>query len=114
MRRMCLAPVIALLFVLALPRAAADGTAEHDDVRARVARGELVPLSRLTADALERHPGKVIEVEVEGTHDAPVYEIEILRADGTIVELEYDARDGRLLEVEIEDEVDVDGTAESG
>lgn len=113
MHRMPFAPLIALALALALPRAGADATAEHDDVRARVARGEIVPLSRLTADALARHPGKVLEVELEGTRAKPVYEIEILRADGTVVELEYDARDGRLLETEIEREIDPEDAAES-
>jgi|SRR5690606_9181338 len=72
---------------------------DHERVRAAVARGEYVPLAGLIDDALARHPGEVLEVELEG-HE---YEIEILGADGVILEFEYDARSGELLEIEVED-----------
>ena len=42
----------------------------------------------------------MIEVELEGAR----YEIEVLRADGQLIELEYDAYSGRLLRTEIEDD----------
>jgi len=32
-----------------------------------------------------------------------VYEVEILRADGVVVELDYDARNGKLLKTELDD-----------
>ena len=73
---------------------------DHERVRAAVERGEMVPLSQVLADARRRYPGKVIEVELEGDE----YEIEILGDDGVIRELEYDARTGRLLEVEVEED----------
>lgn len=73
---------------------------DHERVRAAVERGEMVPLSQVLADARRRYPGKVIEVELEGDE----YEIEILGDDGVIRELEYDARSGRLLEVEVEED----------
>jgi uncharacterized membrane protein YkoI len=72
---------------------------DHDAARAAVARGERVPLARIVADALARHPGKVVDVELEDGE----YEIEVLRDDGVVVELEYDARSGRLLDTELED-----------
>ncbi len=65
-----------------------------------VARGEYVRLETLLADADARYPGRVVDVEL----DDGEYEIEILQADGRVVELTYDARDGRLLETEIEDD----------
>lgn len=73
---------------------------DHERVREAVARGEYVPLAGLIDDALSRHPGEVLEVELEG-HE---YEIEILGADGVILEFEYDARTGELLEIEVEDD----------
>ena len=72
---------------------------DHERVRDAVARGEMVPLETILADAQRRHPGRVLEVELE--HDE--YEVEILGADGVVRELEYDARTGELLEVEVED-----------
>jgi len=80
----------------------APGSITHADAeRARdnVRRGEFVPLERIVADALERHPGRVVEAELDGDE----YEVEILSADGVRVELEYEARTGRLVEVEYDD-----------
>ena len=72
---------------------------DHERVREAVARGEMVPLSVILADAQRRHPGTVLDVEL----DDGEYEIEILGADGVIMELEYDARTGALLEAEVDD-----------
>jgi YD repeat-containing protein len=80
--------------------AASPPDADPRRALAGVSRGELVPLERLLADAETRHPGRVLEVELEGDE----YEIEILQADGHVVELTYDAHDGRLLETEIEND----------
>jgi uncharacterized membrane protein YkoI len=95
----------ACLFLLCLlsvmPVTAAELSArDHERVRAAVARGEMVPLAGVLADAQRRHPGQVLEVELEDDE----YEVEILGDDGVIRELEYDVRTGALLEVEIEDD----------
>jgi uncharacterized membrane protein YkoI len=50
-------------------------------------------------DALRRQPGQLLEVEL----DDAVYEVEILRDDGAVVELDYDARNGTLLKMELDD-----------
>lgn len=80
---------------------AGSGLKHADAERAResVRKREYIPLEQIVADAQRRHPGRIIEVELEGNE----YEIELLKADGVRVELEYDARDGRLLEVEYDD-----------
>lgn len=72
---------------------------DHERVRAAVARGEMVALSVILADAQRRHPGTVLDVEL----DDDEYEIEILGDDGVIRELEYSARTGALLDVEVDD-----------
>lgn len=72
---------------------------DHERVREAVARGEMVPLSVILADAQRRHPGTVLDVEL----DDDEYEIEILGANGVIMELEYDARTGALLDAEVDD-----------
>jgi len=73
---------------------------EQDRARAAVLRGQFVPLEGILADAQRRQPGRVVEVELEGDE----YEVEILRADGRVVELEYDARSGALRGQELEDD----------
>ena len=44
----------------------------------------------------------MLDLEVEKEHGRIVYEMEFLREDGRVLELEIDARDGTLLEKEIE------------
>jgi uncharacterized membrane protein YkoI len=81
--------------------ALAGGLTHADAERARdnVRRGEYVSLEHIVADALARHPGRIVEAELDGDE----YEVEILSADGVRVELEYDARTGRLRELEYDD-----------
>ena len=74
--------------------------ADQARVRAAAARGDYVPLEQILQDVERRVTGRVLEVEF----DDGEYEIEILRADGRVVELTFDARSGRLLESEFDDE----------
>ena len=86
--------IAALAMLLAATAAPNDG----DAARRAVTRGQRVPLETILADAERRHPGHVIDIELEDG----VYEIEILLDDGRVAELEYAAKSGRLLESEIE------------
>ncbi len=70
------------------------------EVRHAVQLGRLVPLAQVVDDALRRYPGTLVEVELEDNK----YEIEILGEGGVVMELEYDARTGRFLDMEIEDD----------
>lgn len=87
---------------LALAAVAGYAAADTDARRARegVERGDYVSLESILAAAELRHPGRVVSVDL----DDDEYEVEILRADGAVVELEYDARTGRLLDEEFEDD----------
>lgn len=101
--RACSLPLLVLLCLLPPSVQAEDATLsqrDHERVRAAVARGEMVPLENVLADAQRRHAGQVLEVELEGDE----YEVEILGDDGVIRELEYEARTGALLEVEVEND----------
>ena len=91
------------IFLMLLASAAAGAAAPRDHERAREAqrRGEFVALSIVLADAEKREDGRVLDVELE---DDDEYEVEILRPDGKVVELDYDARTGRFLDAEVEDE----------
>jgi uncharacterized membrane protein YkoI len=90
-----------LLLLAASFAVAAAPPRDHERARAAHARGDFVPLETILADAERRQPGRVVDVELE---DDDEYEIEILRADGVMVELEYDARTGKLVELEVEDD----------
>lgn len=56
--------------------------------------------------ALAEVPGTVEEVELENEDGMSVFEIEILTADGTEMEVEISAATGDVLEVEVDDEDD--------
>lgn len=94
-------PTLALLLALAgAPNAAAPTQDPAQQVARRaVQQGRYVPLEGVVRDALRRYPGQLLEVEL----DDGVYEVEILRSDGVVVELDYDARNGKLLKTELDD-----------
>ncbi|KRG62030.1 lipoprotein [Stenotrophomonas humi] len=89
-----------LLLMAGAPLAVAHGQdAAQQTARQALKQGRYVPLENIVRDALQRHPGKLLEVEL----DDGVYEVEILRADGVVIELDYDARSGALLKTELDD-----------
>ena len=89
------------------PAERADGAerARADDAeraRAGVREGRFVPVARLLDWIDARYLGRAIEVELEEEDDGepPTYEIEWLTPQDHVVEFEFDARSGELIEVE--------------
>ena len=95
--------ILALIVaVLALDAQARD--LDQDEALRLRQEGVIRPLEDLMAPALVRYPGaELLEAELEEEDDVLVYEVELLTADGTVRELELDARDGRILKDEVED-----------
>jgi len=81
---------------------AGPARAEKDHERALRAReaGEIMPLAELLEKVEASFEGRVIEVELERDDGRWIYEVEILTPSGSVLELEYDARDGTFLEGE--------------
>jgi uncharacterized membrane protein YkoI len=75
----------------------------HDEARKLRDQGDILPLETLLAKVRSEYPGKVIEVELEREYDNYHYEIEILDHEGRVWELKYDARNGELLNKELDD-----------
>jgi len=73
------------------------------EIRELVRRGEIMPLETILAQFPAKEFGKLLDLEVEREDGVVVYEFEFLRADGRIIEIEVDARNGKILEHEIED-----------
>lgn len=73
------------------------------EIRELVRQGEILPLETILKRFPSNEYGKLLDLEVEREHGTVVYEIEFLRADGRIIEVEVDARNGTILEQEIED-----------
>jgi len=99
--RIATAGALALLLVCAAlheTRAADDDAAR---ARAAVRAKEFVSLASILDWMEARYRGQAIEIELEDDPgETPVYEVEWLTPAGHVVELEFDARDGRLLEWE--------------
>lgn len=99
--------ITAVALVFAAPAAYAqdrdDRRGDDDRVHAAAAakadprfRANSASLDTILVDAQRRYPGRVIDV----SYDDGEYDIDIRQNDGRIVELEYSARTGRLLEAE--------------
>ena len=76
------------------PAGADQEDQDHERVRAAREAGRILPLTELLARVLPGQPGEVLEVELEEEHGRLVYEIKLLRPDGRLVELYYDAASG--------------------
>ena len=84
-------------------QAAASEELGQAEIRELVRQGEILPLETILARFPAKEYGKLLDLEVEREHGTVIYEFEFLRTDGRIVEIEVDARNGRILEQEIED-----------
>lgn len=92
--------LLILLFLLGTLPADADG--QHDRALAARRAGDIVPLDRVLATVAAAVPGTVLEVELKQRKGRYIYEIEILTADGLLVEVKVDAHEERILTTETE------------
>ena len=75
----------------------------QDEVLELVEQGRIAPLQQFIDDALLRYPGRFLSAELEADDGRYVYEIEVITRERVVMELEYDALSGELLEVEEDD-----------
>ena len=73
----------------------------QNEIRELVKQGQLLSLESIMSLYPEKQYGKLLDLEAEREHGSVIYELEFLRADGKIIELEIDASNGLLLEQEI-------------
>lgn len=92
-----LVPALVLLLSVAVAASPALADGDHERARAALQRGEIVPLRTILERAEREVPGRLLEAELEEEGGRLVYEIKLLGADGRVVELLYDARDGALI-----------------
>ncbi len=70
---------------------------------------DLVKDAKITIDqaiktALDKAPGMAVEAELEKKHDKTVWEVEVLGADGKMMEVHIDAGTGEVIDVEAKHE----------
>ena len=81
---------------------ASDAASRHERAAERRRVGELLPLGKILEKLHQRFTGKVLEIEFED-EQPPVYEFYVLQPSGRVIEVEFDARTGKLLKSEIKD-----------
>ncbi|MCL4745972.1 MAG: PepSY domain-containing protein [Burkholderiaceae bacterium] len=96
-RFVAVAAACALLLAAVGGQLAARDARDRDRARRALEAGEILPLRTILERVSVEYPGRVIEVELEREDGRWVYEIKLLRAGGSLVRLEVDARDGTTL-----------------
>lgn len=86
-----------------LPALAAAHDLSQDEVLVLTEQGRIAPLQQFIDDALSRYPGRFLEAELELDDGRYIYELEVVTGDYRVMELEYDAVSGELLDVEEDD-----------
>lgn len=77
---------------------------DQDEALRLTEQGHILPLHVLIEDALQRYPGRFLVAELERDDGRYIYELELVTRDRRVVELEYDAVTGRLLDVDIDED----------
>lgn len=77
---------------------------DHDEALQLTEQGRILPLQVMIDDALRRYPGRFLEAELDRDDGRFIYELEIVTRDRRVIELEYDAATGALLDVDINED----------
>jgi len=85
----------ALLALCAMP-ARADKR-DHDLARQALQAGTVLPLRAILDIVEARYPGQIMEVEFDHDDGEFEYELKVLQADGRLIKLKLDARNGQVL-----------------
>jgi uncharacterized membrane protein YkoI len=89
-----------LVGALLLPAGRAGSDPDSDRARAARAAGRTVALETLVEWVEQRYHGRLLEAELEQEDGALVYELEWMTPESSVLEFEFDAHSGRLLEAE--------------
>lgn len=65
--------------------------------------GQILPLEVILSAILQRYPGEVLKLELDDDDGELIYEIEVLTRRGIVLEMDVDARTGRILDTEEDD-----------
>jgi hypothetical protein len=91
------ATLLAILTLGGSGSAWSRSSGDHEAALAALARGEVLPLSRIMAVVSQHSPGDILEVELDRENGVIVYEFKILTPAGKVYEVHVDARTGALI-----------------
>ncbi len=80
----------------------ADSDFSRSEIVQLVKEGKILSLEAMLAQYPEKEYGKLLDLEVEREHGKIIYEMEFLRDDGRVLEINVDASNGQLLKQELE------------
>lgn len=87
-----------MALALGLTPLAVRADSAHEQARAALLAGEILPLPTILERVAQHHPGNVIEIELEREHGQWIYELKILQSGGALLKLEVDARDATIIQ----------------
>lgn len=90
---------------LVLAPAWAGSKDDHEQARAAVQAGKILPLPTVLERLQQVHPGQVLELELEQEGGRWIYEVKLLQSDGKLLKLELDAATAQVLKVKRKDAV---------
>ncbi|MGQ0694656.1 MAG: PepSY domain-containing protein [Nitrospiraceae bacterium] len=118
MKSLSLIVVLTVGTVLALSSPAwSDKKKDEDGDMAALAKDAKVTIYQAIKTASEKIPGTVVEAELEKKHGKTVWEVEVLGADGRVIEVHIDAATGAVIDTETKgkkDEKKKDGKEKCG
>lgn len=82
-----------------VPAIASSG--DHDQARAALESGEILPLSAILLKLEKDFSGQIVEVELEREHGQWIYEIKLLQKDGYRQKLKVDAKNAAVISKKI-------------
>ena len=97
------APLLSAALLAVGPAMVQAGDKDHEMARQALQQGQVLPLRTVIDQVEKQYQGQVLKVEFEHEDGRYLYEIRLLQADGRMVKMEVDARDGRLLKMKRKD-----------
>jgi len=89
-----------MAILLSAPIWADDKLEDFERARQLVSEGKIVPLDTILKRTEIKSGWRLLEVEFERDDGQWIYELEVLKKDGDVIELEYDAETGDFLGVD--------------
>lgn len=82
----------------------ADSAFGEEHTKLEMAGAATVTIDEAIKTASEKLAGKIIEAELERKHNKLVWEVEVVTAENTVMEVHIDAKTGVVIDIEEEEE----------
>ncbi len=104
MKRRIIGAIAALLLTAALLPPAMAGEDDQDRVRDLRQQGKILPLSVIVDRLTDKHPGRILQVELENEKGRRVYEIQMILKGGILRTFHVDAHTGEILSTTLKED----------